>query len=133
MSRILAFALARMNLQLELFSSWLNGGTIRIYDGERPETTDTAISTQNRLATLAIPDPSGTVTNGVFTGFGVSEVMATTTGMATWARIVDSEDATICDVDVGGNGTDSAIELSSVFLMEGGIFSLTSIQFYGVD
>lgn len=126
MSNILGFAVARRTSRGELLAGWLDGGEIQIYDGTRAADADTAIGAQVNLVTFEIADPSGTVTNGVFTGADFAVAMVAESGTATWARIVDASAGTICDADVGITGSGAVIELDNLSLVEGGYCTITS-------
>lgn len=126
MSNIIEFATARKTVRGELVASWLDGGEIRIYDGDRPETADTAITDQTLLVAFTIPNPSGTVTNGVFTGGNIGSEMIAETGTAFWARIVDESEVTICDGDVGIPASGALIVIDSVSLVKGGYCNILS-------
>ena len=126
MSTTLRFATARKTSRCNLVKGWFDGGKILVYTADPPANSDTAISTQTLLVTFEIPATSGTVANGVFTGDSIAAAMIAETGTASWARIVDTDDATIGDVDVGLAGSDSFIELDSLSLVEGAYCSVTS-------
>ncbi|MCU0809087.1 MAG: hypothetical protein MUC53_14600 [Candidatus Contendobacter sp.] len=126
MSNVLGFATARKTSRGELVASWLNGGEIRVYDGDRPTDADTAISTQTNLVTFDVPDPSGTATNGVFVGEDISAATIIASGVAAWARVVDSSGAAIFDADVGLTGSGELITLDSLSLIQGSMVSVTS-------
>lgn len=128
MSNVLGFATARKTSRGNLLAGWLDGGEVRIYDGTRPADADTAITTQTLLVTFAIPDPSGSVSNGIFTGNSIAAAMVAETDTAAWARIVDTNGVTVCDVDVGMGGSGDFIELDSVSLVEGGYCSVVSFS-----
>jgi hypothetical protein len=126
MSNVMGLAVARRTSRGELLAGWLDGGEIRVYDGTRPTDADTAITTQVNLVTFDIPDPSGTVTNGVFTGEEIELAIILESGTASWARVVDSTAATVFDADVGVNGSGSLIELDNTSLVEGATVTVTS-------
>ena len=126
MSNTLRFATARKTSRCNLVKGWFDGGKILVYTADPPANSDTAISTQTLLVTFEIPATSGTVANGVFTGASIAAAMIAETGTAAWARLVDSDDVTIGDVDVGLAGSDSFIELDSLSLVEGAYCSVTS-------
>lgn len=126
MSNILGFATARRTSRGELLAGWLDGGEIRIYDGTRPATADTAITTQTLLVTFEMADPSGTVTSGVFIGTNPAAALIAHTGTAAWARIVDASAATIFDADVGLTSSGAVIEIDNLSLVEGGYCTITS-------
>ncbi len=127
MSNILGFTTARRTSRGELLASWLDGGEIRIYNGARPATANSAIDTQTLLVTFEVANPSGTVTNGVFTGTNPAAAMIVATDTAAWARVVDSSAATVFDADVGLTGSGAVIEINSVILIEGGYCTITSL------
>lgn len=126
MSNVLGFAIDRKTSRGELVAGWLDGGEIRVYDGARPDDADTAITTQENLVTFAIPDPSGTVTNGVFVGEDIAAAVIIESGVASWARVVDSSAATIFDADVGLTGSGELITLDSLSLIADAMVSVTS-------
>ena len=126
MNNLLGFATARKTSRGELLAGWLDGGEIRVYDGTRPTDADTAVSTQTLLVTFEIPNPSGTVADGVFTGDEIAAAMVAETGVAAWARAVDSSAATVFDCDVGLVNSGALLTLNSLSLAEGGYCSVLS-------
>ena len=87
MSTTLSFTTTRKSSQMNLVEGWLSGGSIKVYTTPRPATSDTAITTQTLLVTITLPDPAGTVTNGVFTSASISQATVTNTGSAVWCRV----------------------------------------------
>jgi len=128
MSQLLGFATARKTSRGNLLAGWLDGGKIETYDGTKPTNADTAITTQHLLVTFAIPYPSGSVSNGVFTGNLPDAAQIATGGTAAWARIYDEYDVVICDVDAGVSGSCNFLELDSITLVQGGYVSVTSFS-----
>ena len=126
MSNSLGFSTARKTSRCELLAGWLDNGKVCVFSPPRPASPDIAISTQILLMTFEIPDPSGIVDNGVFTGSAIDDVLIAETGPATWARIMDSADDIIGDVDVGESGSGAFIILSSASLVEGAYCSVVS-------
>jgi len=126
MSNLVGFSTARKTSRAELVSSWLDGGEVRIYDGTRPANADTAITSQVLLVTLALPNPSGTVTSGVWTAEEIAMTLITTTGTAAWARIVTSAGVTVFDADVGVAGGGALVQLDNVSLVTGGYCTVVS-------
>lgn len=126
MSNLVGFALARRQSRGELLAGWLDGGEIRVYDGDRPATSDTAVGSQVNLVTFAIADPSGSVSNGIFAGGSIAAALVAATGTAAWARVVDDSAGTVFDCDVGTTSSGALIELDNVSLAEGGYCSVTS-------
>ena len=127
MDDIIVFANARRQSRGELVAGWLAGGTIKVYDGTRPATPDTAVTTQTLLVTFALPDPAGTVTNGVWEADAIDAAMIAATGTAAWARLFDATGAVIADVDVGLTDSDAALWLDNLSLVAGGLVTVTGL------
>jgi len=89
MSNTLRFATARKTSRCNLVKGWFDGGKILVYTADKPANSDTAISTQTLLVQFDIPESSGTVANGVFTGACITAALNAETGTAAWARLVD--------------------------------------------
>lgn len=128
MSQLIRFSTARKTSRGNLLAGWLDGGKIETYDGTKPTNTDTAITTQQLLVTHIIPDPSGSVSNGVFTGNLPDDAQIAIGGTAAWSRIYDKDDVVICDVDAGVSGSSNFVELDSLTLVQGGYVSITSFS-----
>ncbi len=128
MSNFLDFTTARKTSRGTLLAGWLDGGAVRVYTASRPANADTAISTQTLLVTFTLPDPSASVSNGVLTGNAIEAAMVAETGTAAWARIVDSDETTIGDCDVGLEESGAFIELDNLSLAEGGYCSVVSFS-----
>jgi hypothetical protein len=126
MSNILGFTVARRTSRCNLLAGWLAGGSIRLYTTDRPANADTAISTQTLLVTFTLANPSGSVTNGVFTGTLPDSALIAETGTPAWGRILDTDDVVIGDCDVGVSGSGSFVEIDHLSLVEGGYCSMTA-------
>lgn len=126
MSNLMGFPTARKTSRAELVASWLDGGEVRIYTGSRPANADTALSGQTLLVTLTLPNPSGTVTNGVWTAGTINVAMIAATGTAAWARVVTPSAATVFDADVGVVGSGALIEIDNLSLVTGGYCTVVS-------
>ena len=126
MSNTLSFATARCTSRGNLLAGWLAGGEIRVYTSPRPASADTALTTQTLLVTFTIPDPAGDVENGVFTGDAIAQAQMAETGTANWARLVDADEATIGDVDVGLTSSGAFVELDNLSLVQGGYVNVTA-------
>ena len=101
-------------------------GTIKIYSGTQPATADTALSGNTLLATLTFADPSAPAASAGVLTFNaiVEDSSADATGTATFARVADSNAATIFDCDVGTSG--ATINLNTVSIVTGGPVRITS-------
>lgn len=104
-----------------------NGGTLKIYDGTQPATADTAITTQNLLATLTLGNPAfGSAAAGVATANAITgDTSADATGTASWFRVLTSAAATVFD---GSAGTASAdLILNSTAIQSGASVTISSL------
>lgn len=128
MSDVIRFAAARRTARANQHKDWLAGGTLVIYDAGSgiPADADTALSDQTALVTFALPDPAGSVTDGVLTGESIASALIAASGAAAWARAYDSVDAVVGDYDVGGVGSGAAIELDNLSLVIGAYASVIS-------
>lgn len=120
------------NLMLDLISDAIDAGAgaglIRIYDGTQPADSSVAITSQTLLATLTFTDPGkSTLTGGVLTFAAITDdASADATSTATWARIIDSDLATVFDCDVGVTGSGATIEFNTVEFVAAKNVSMTS-------
>ena len=121
---VFSFAQARATSRAELTSGWLDGGTLKLYSSPRPATPNTAIDTQVLLVTFTLPDPSGTVENGVWTKGTIAAGLVAESGTATWGRAFDSSGVVIADCDVGSVASGAMVELSNTSLVSGGYISV---------
>lgn len=129
----IAYSTAIRNARLQVVADAINAGAgagkLRIYNGTRPATGGTATTL---LGELTLNDPAtdpATVTGGVLTldvSPTVQDASADASGTATWARLVDSTNAFVADLDVGGTGSGADIELSSTTIVAGGTITVTS-------
>lgn len=130
MSDIIRFAAARRTSRGELHAGWLAGGMLVIYDAGSgiPADADTAITDQTALVIFDLPDPAGSVTDGVLTGGSIASALIAASGSAAWGRAYDSVDAVVADYDVGGVGSGAAIELDNLSLVIGAYASVISFR-----
>ncbi|MGB0467753.1 MAG: hypothetical protein ACPGF7_09535 [Pontibacterium sp.] len=122
-----AIRTARATSLLTAIDAGAGPGTIKFYTGTQPATPATAVTTEVLLGTLTCSDPVGTVTNGVFTFDAITQdSSADATGVATWARIADSNGLTVMDLDVGAIGSGASVEISTTSITIGGPIQITS-------
>lgn len=115
------------NLMADSIDAEYNDGYLRIYDGARPATPSTAITTQVLLAELRFANPAASsVTNGVITFASMTpDTSANNTGTASWARCLKSDGTTaICDLNVGTS--DANVIVSTTAISAGVEVSVTS-------
>ncbi len=111
-----------------LITALSTAGEIRIYAGTPPATADTALSSNDLLATFNLPNPAGTASGGIFTYDCDPDLTDTSTvaGTATFARATDSGGSTtIAQYTVGTSGED--INFDSVTFTTGGTATLTAL------
>ena len=76
-------------------------GKLRIYDGTRPMTGGTVTT---MLVELEMSDPSfGLALHGAITAENISSGVTVATGVASWFRIVSSDDLFVLDGSVGSD------------------------------
>lgn len=110
---------AGLNLIRDAIDGGAGAGKLKFYDGTRPATGGTATTL---LGTVVCSDPSapdaatGVLTFSAFTEDGDADA----NGEATWARLIDSEDTFVADLDVGkkftqnGNTTSGSAVIASL-------------------
>lgn len=113
---------------LQAHADQLAGGTCKLYNGTRPATAATAITTQTLLATVTLASPMGTVSGLTLTVSATAAAAVLATGTATWGRFATSAAVDVADGDVGLSS--SAINVDDVNLIQNGSVSITggSIQ-----
>lgn len=91
------------------------GAKLKIYSGTQPATPAAPISGPVLLATLLLPNPIGTVLNGVLTfGSITSDTNADATDTAAWFSLTQSDDDRQIEGTVGTSGTDLIIDDTSI-------------------
>lgn len=128
MSDLIRFSSARRTARANLHAGWLAGGTLVVYDAGSgvPDAPDTAITDQTPLATFALPDPAGDMSDGVFTASTIAAALSDATGTAAFARAYDTLNVVIGDYDVGVVDSDAAVWLDNLSLVEGAYATVVS-------
>lgn len=116
----------------------LDGGAgamlIRLYDGTRPATPETAITTQTKLSesassnttTCATETPTGTLTFASIPTVTAETFTSPSTRTATWARWCMSDGTPVFDCDVGTVGSGAFIEMVSTSVVSGAPVAFSS-------
>lgn len=104
-------------------------GTLRIYDGTRAATADTAVGAQVLLAELTFSatafGAATTASPAVATAAAItSDASANATGTASWFRIRNGSGTTIADGNVGTSGED--LNLNTVSIVAGAVVSISA-------
>lgn len=91
-------------------------GTLKIYDGTRAATADTAVGAQVLLATLTFSATAfGAASNGVATANAITQdSSADATSTATWFRIASGGGTTQMDGNVGTSAADLILNTTSI-------------------
>lgn len=105
---------AKLQKIIDAIDAGSGPGKLKIYSGTRPA-TGAAITSQVLLAQLTFSDPSApSPASGVLTFSAItSDTDADATGTATWARITDSADTFVADLNVGGTGSGADCEINT--------------------
>lgn len=103
-----------------------SNGLIDIYTGPKPAGPATAITTQTKLATLALSATAGVVSSGVLTFNTISDdIDVDADGTAAWYRAKTSGGAGVVDGTVGTSNAD--LVLNTVNFVENGVVGITSL------
>jgi len=119
---------AAVSAEADAFSDLLDSGYLRIYDGTRPATADTAVTTQVLLAELRFNNPaSGAATNGALAFSPItSDTSANASGTASWFRALRSDGTSaVMDGTVGTSGCD--LNLTTTTIVEGNTVEVTAM------
>lgn len=122
---------------LDAIAAQCNSGTLKIYDGTQPTDAETAVTTQNVLASLtlnATAFAASVVTGAAGSRVGTATANAITddtsadaTGTATWFRVTKSGGAQACfDGSVAAVGGTADLLLASVSIVAGEDVGITS-------
>ena len=108
-----------------------SAGVLRVYDGTRPATVATAVTTQVLLAELTCGSPfAPAATGGVLTANSITQdASANNSGTATWFRLFTSGGTAVVDGDVTATGGGGDMTLNTVSIVSGGPVSVTSAVF----
>ena len=109
--------------------AYLDTGTgnaaVRIYGGTRPATA-AGTPTSEMLTQISLTKPCGTVSAGTLTITQLEDSLITTTGTATWARVVNGDGATAFDCDAGQGVGAWEVQLGQTTLFAGGAARVVS-------
>ena len=116
-----------VNTEANAFAALFDSGFLDLFDGVQPATGDTAITTQNMLASITFNATAfASAANGVITANPMTACSAATlTGNATWARCYESNHTTaVMDVSVGTANTN--VVLNSIAIQANAQVSVSS-------
>ncbi len=103
-------------------------GTLNFYTGAQPGNARAEITDQILLgtATFSYPCAENSIEGVVSFNEIKEESNAQNSGDTTWARIRDSNENTIFDVDVTGTRGGGTLEINSTRIVEGGVIRVSS-------
>ncbi|WP_438029047.1 hypothetical protein [Sorangium sp. So ce233] len=112
---------------IDVFTALLDGGELRFYDGSRPATPETAISTQELLVTLDFnADAFTAAASASATANAIVAGTVVTQGTAAWARAVTSGGTAVADLTVTAAGGGGDIEFPGLLWDVGAEISISS-------
>lgn len=117
MASNLKYAVTLKNTRLDAITTAIgSSGKLRIYDGTQPTNPDTALSSNNLLADLALSSTfAAGASSGVLTASAItSDSSADNTGTATFASLLTSANVRKIDMSVGTSGTDMILNTTSI-------------------
>jgi hypothetical protein len=121
---------AAVNGKADYISDQLDNGYLRIYDGSRPATADTAVGAQVLLAELRFnATVAGAAVAGVLTFNALTaDASANATGTASWFRALSSDGTTAqFDGEVGTSGSD--LNLNTTSIVSGAEVSISAFTY----
>lgn len=106
-----------VNAEADALAALCNNGYIRIYDGTKPATADTAIGAQTLLAELRFGATAfGAAVAGVLTANAITQdSSANDTGTASWCRILKSDGTSeVMDGTVGTSDANLIVSTTAI-------------------
>ncbi len=116
---------ARLSGALGFLNTGSGAAQIRIYGGTRPA-SPLAEPDSPMLAAVPLANPAGSVSGGVLSLVAEDEGLIVSTGIATWARIVNRNGDVAFDCDAGEGSGPWEVQLAQVQLFAGGGVRLLS-------
>ena len=110
---------ARLAGTLAFLDAGTNPARLRIYGGTRPATPATTPASA-MLVEIRLTKPAGTIAGGLLTMTQQEDGLITSTGVATWARLVKGNDVTALDMDCSGTDGSGDVKLAATQLYLGG-------------
>ena len=110
------------------------GARVRIYSGTRPALAEAPVNT-TLLVELRLPKPcTQSLMAGTLKLIPPAEALCQRSGVARWARLLNSDSEIVLDIDVGSPSAAPEfpyeLELASTQLLAGSAVRLTSMEFH---
>lgn len=117
---------ARLGGTLAFLDAGASAAKIRVYKGARPADPQTAATPLNLLVEISLTKPAGAVASGALALTQAEDGLITTTGEASWARVVNGAGSVAFDADCSDAAGAGEIKLPSLNLLAGGSCRLIS-------
>lgn len=117
-----------LNAIRALIDAGSGGGKIKVYQGPRPDTPDKSAAKNMLLATLRfshICAPPAIDGELIFSEIH-DDLIPMVNGEASFARITDSNENVVMDMQVGLNGSGAALEFDNILIQVGHPVRITS-------
>lgn len=103
-------------------------GVIKVYTSPMPADTTVGITSQVLLGTCTCSSPCGTSSGGTLTFSGITQDSAAdNSGVAAWARCLDSTGTVVKDHDITVVGGGGSLQMVSTTIVAGGPIAFTSL------
>jgi|HubBroStandDraft_1064217.scaffolds.fasta_scaffold123665_2 lysophospholipase L1-like esterase len=121
---------ATKNASVGAVAALCNSGFIRVYSGTRPATPDSALSSNTLLATFVFGATAfGAASSGIATANAIASVTAVASGIASFARVFQSDGTTVIgDLNCGTSVND--ITFPTLSFVSGATISCTSLALF---
>jgi hypothetical protein len=116
---------ARLAGTLAFLDTGTGNAAIQIYGGTRPGSVSNAPGSP-MLVSIPLTKPAGTISGGLLSLTQQEDGLILTSGIATWARVVNGNGATAFDCDAGQGPGAWEVQLVQVQLFAGGGARLVS-------
>ena len=118
-------ASASVNVQANALAALLDGGSIDILDGPRPDAADLPITSQTVGVTLGFGDPAfRPAVAGIIVSNLIQPGVVSTSITPTWARMYTADHRTVMDISVGVR--DANLIIPANYLEQGATLSCDS-------
>ncbi len=116
------------NGRIDQFTTALNGGSIKLYDGAQPANAGVAVGAQVNGATLTLSATAAPASSGGTTSLNaITSGVCSATFTPTWARLLASNGTTVvADCSVGILATSSDITIPGASISSGTTVSMSS-------
>jgi hypothetical protein len=116
---------ARLQGTLGFLDTGSNNARVRIYGGTRPASVTDEPGTA-LLVEIELTKPSGTINSGLLSLTQLQDGLIQNSGIATWARAVNGNNAVAFDCDAGEGPGAWEVQLAQAQLFAGGDAKITS-------